>query len=96
MDIPTLMRAIQVYRQVDPEIPPQAMLSLLIVARLRDARATDIAHELGISAFSAGRMVSYWESRGYIQREPDPADKRAFNLALTAKGVRLYEELKNI
>ncbi|HZA40175.1 MAG TPA: MarR family transcriptional regulator [Actinomycetota bacterium] len=51
-------------------------------------RLTDIAQRSGITAQSAGALVDELEELGYVERRPDPGDRRAKLIHLTAKGRR--------
>ena len=96
MDITKLEDALETYRSIDPTIGAPSMLAFLVIARLRDARPSDVQHRLRVTITSAVRNVQYWESRGYIVREPDPRDARATRLVLTPKGQELYQRLRDI
>ncbi|HET6999212.1 MAG TPA: MarR family winged helix-turn-helix transcriptional regulator [Solirubrobacterales bacterium] len=49
-------------------------------------RLTELATLAGITKQSAGELVDDLAARGYIERFPDPADRRAKLLRLTARG----------
>jgi DNA-binding MarR family transcriptional regulator len=49
-------------------------------------RLTRLAELAGITKQSAGEIVNDLAKRGYVERTPDPADKRAKLICLTAKG----------
>ena len=51
-----------------------------------------IASIVGISKQAAAMIAIDFEALGYINREPDPDDKRQIILSLSAKGERLVEE----
>lgn len=51
-------------------------------------RLTDIARRSGITAQSAGALVDELEELGYVQRRPDPVDRRVKLIHLTTKGRR--------
>ena len=56
---------------------------------LDGCRLTDIAHQMQITKQSVHEFVGHLETRGYLVREPDPADRRARVVRLTARGRRL-------
>jgi MarR family transcriptional regulator for hemolysin len=62
---------------------------LVYLDRLGPARQTDLAREIEITAASLVRTLNQLESAGLIERQPDPADKRANRLMLTARGRRI-------
>lgn len=47
-----------------------------------------LAERLGISKQGAGQMVDDMTRRGYLQSRPDPSDRRARLLELSARGRR--------
>jgi DNA-binding MarR family transcriptional regulator len=49
-------------------------------------RLTVLAELAGITKQSAGEIVDYLVERGYVERFPDPADRRAKLIRLTEKG----------
>jgi DNA-binding MarR family transcriptional regulator len=49
-------------------------------------RLTDLAHLAGMTKQSIGEIVDDLAVRGYVERIPDPDDKRAKLIRLTAKG----------
>jgi DNA-binding MarR family transcriptional regulator len=51
-------------------------------------RLTDIAARAGITAQSAGELVDDLESKGYLERRPDPFDRRAKRIYLTERGQK--------
>lgn len=56
--------------------------------------AKEIGAELGLDAGYLSRIVQGFGEAGLISREPLPADRRQYRLALTAKGRQAYEELE--
>jgi DNA-binding MarR family transcriptional regulator len=52
-------------------------------------RLTDIAQEMQITKQSVHELVGHLEAHGYLVRVPDPADRRARIVQLTARGRRL-------
>jgi DNA-binding MarR family transcriptional regulator len=55
------------------------------------ARLTDLAERARITKQSVGEIVTDLEQLGYVERIPDPADKRAKLVRLTPRG----EEVQN-
>ena len=50
-------------------------------------RLVDIAARAGMTPQSVGELVDDLEKRGYVERRPDPADRRAKQIHLTDRGV---------
>jgi len=51
-------------------------------------RLTEIAERANVTKQSAGEVVDDLVERGYVERMPDPADRRAKLICLTARGER--------
>src|SRR5688572_9981273 len=52
-------------------------------------RLTELAARADMTHQSMGELVATLEKRGYIERQPDPTDRRARLVCLTAKGRQL-------
>src|SRR6478736_6103263 len=50
------------------------------------SRLTDLAERAQITKQSMGYLVDYLEERGYLQRRPDPTDRRVALICLTDRG----------
>ena len=53
----------------------------------RRLRVNELAREVALSPTAMSRFVDRVESAGYVRREPDPADRRALQITITAAGV---------
>ncbi|MCB2048985.1 MAG: MarR family transcriptional regulator [Novosphingobium sp.] len=73
---------------------PQARL-VLLVDRQPLARQSFYAEELEVEPITLCRMVDRLEERGWLARQPDPADRRAWLLSPTAKCHDTADELRN-
>lgn len=49
-------------------------------------RLTDVASRAGMTAQSMGELVDDLEGKGYVERRPDPDDRRAKRIYLTGRG----------
>jgi DNA-binding MarR family transcriptional regulator len=58
--------------------------ALLCVCRWEGIRQVELADYLEIQPISVGRLLDQLAQAGFIQRRPDPNDRRAFKLYLTA------------
>ncbi|HZH03923.1 MAG TPA: MarR family winged helix-turn-helix transcriptional regulator [Myxococcaceae bacterium] len=63
-----------------------AHASILPHIDIAGSRLTTISERAGMTKQSASELVSGLEKKGYVERKPDPADKRAQLVAFTAKG----------
>ncbi|CAN7313324.1 MarR family transcriptional regulator [Phenylobacterium sp. LjRoot219] len=69
-----------------------SMADLMLLGGLRvrhpqSLRATDLAHMLRVSNAVLTTRVARLERAGLLHREPDPSDRRAFGLTVSADGV---------
>ncbi|MGW2253214.1 MarR family winged helix-turn-helix transcriptional regulator [Kitasatospora sp. NPDC001660] len=61
------------------------------LARTGPRSAADLAGEIGLDRSGVTRRATRLEEAGLLRREPDPHDRRATLLALTATGRRAVE-----
>jgi DNA-binding MarR family transcriptional regulator/GNAT superfamily N-acetyltransferase len=64
------------------------------LAHREDLSAKEIGAELGLDAGYLSRIVQNFDEGGLITREPLPADRRQYRLALTAKGRQTFTKLE--
>ena len=50
------------------------------------SRLTDLSERAQITKQSMGYLVDYLEQRGYLERRPDPTDRRVALICLTDRG----------
>lgn len=53
-----------------------------------------LAELLEVEPITLGRMVDRLQDAGFVERRPDPADRRAWRLFLTEKGEGLLDKLR--
>ena len=58
-------------------------------------RPTQLADQLQITKQSVNDLLSHLENAGYLTRQPDPTDRRARVIRLTAKGKRLEQTVRD-
>lgn len=66
----------------------------VILARLDDAagpRPDDVATELGVTKQAVSQLIDTLVSRGYVDRGPDPQDRRRISLELTERGRQVVQ-----
>jgi len=71
------------------DVTPGQARALRVVSGYGPIRLSALADRLRIAARSATEVVDALESRGLVQREADPADRRATCVVLTEEGRRL-------
>lgn len=88
-------RSLEVARQVHPELDADAYGLLAELDRSGTSRVTDLAASIGVGKGTMSRQVRALEELGLIQRSADPADGRAFMLALTEVGRHRYRAARD-
>ena len=63
--------------------------------------ASELGRRMSVTKQAAAKTIAALEARGYVAREPDPADKRRMRLYVTAhalamqrEGAAIFEELR--
>jgi DNA-binding MarR family transcriptional regulator len=54
-------------------------------------RPTELADQVGISKQAMNDLLRQLEERGYVELQPEPADRRAKLIALTSRGAALAD-----
>ena len=80
------------YRSLGYDDLSEAHTSLLPHLDVEGSRITEIASRAGLTKQAIGQMVGDLETRGYLQRAPDPIDARAKIVRYTAKGRRFMRD----
>jgi DNA-binding MarR family transcriptional regulator len=65
-----------------------AIYSMLIAAP--SMTPSDLARWMAAPPTTVSSYVKRFESRGHVQREPNPADRRSYRIKLTPAGQRAY------
>lgn len=52
----------------------------------RGGSAGDLVRQLGVSKQAAGQLIDVLVLRGYLERRPDPDDRRRMTIAVTDRG----------
>jgi DNA-binding MarR family transcriptional regulator len=80
---------------LDPwELSPSLGRAVSVLARHGDLRPGTLAEHLRIAARTATEVVDDLQERGLAERHPDPADRRAVLVSLTAEGNRLSRDIQ--
>lgn len=90
--IAALMRAAQWQAGTDAGLNPSQAEILARIAT-RQMRPADLAAHLGVSPASLSDSVASLVAKGFAERHPDPADKRARRIIPTAAGAALAATL---
>ncbi len=81
-------------RAVHPDLQPASYLMLGYVAENGPLRATAVADVFGIDKGAISRQVNHLVDLGLLDGQPDPADRRATLLSLTAEATARLGEIK--
>lgn len=76
----------EIGRALPPESPPAMVALLSALDHCGQVRMSKLAERLDIDMSVVSRHVAYAADRGWIDRDPDPLDKRSRLLRLTADG----------
>ncbi|GAB1336537.1 MarR family transcriptional regulator [Streptomyces sp. E-15] len=80
-------------RIMPPECPAGSAAVLTLLGRHGDMRMSKLAELLAVDMSVTSRHVAHVAARGWIERLPDPADKRSRILSLTPEGLSELDEL---
>ena len=69
---------------------------LFRLARQPGLRQIELADMLDIEPITLSRIVDRIEEAGFVERRPDPADRRAWRLHVTAQAQPLIAKLRKI
>ncbi|MFI1799679.1 MarR family winged helix-turn-helix transcriptional regulator [Streptomyces sp. NPDC020379] len=80
-------------RVLPPECPPSAAMMLALLKQCGEVRMGRLAELLGIDMSVTSRHVAYAAERGWLERQPDPLDKRSRLLSISPRGEELLEQV---
>ena len=80
-------------RALPPECPGGSAAVLALLAEHGEMRISRLAELLAVDMSVTSRHVAHVAERGWIERSPDPADKRSRILRLTPAGGEQLDEL---
>jgi DNA-binding MarR family transcriptional regulator len=81
-------------REVHPDLESAAYGLLVRLEECGGQRATDLAAYIGVGKATMSRQLRALEELGLVAREPDPADGRAWLVALTDDGRRRVGQVR--
>ncbi|CAG6399242.1 Transcriptional regulator, MarR family [Actinacidiphila cocklensis] len=81
-------------RAVHPDLEPAAYGLLVRLQEAEPERATDLASYFGVGKATMSRQLRALEALGLVDREPDPADGRAFLMRLTPGGRERFNRVR--
>ena len=99
-----IFEAMNLLRKFDSEMPAQLLCSLFYVASHANCHKQALEEDLGLSEASGSRNIAWLTEEhrlkkrglGLITKTTDSSNGRRLELALTAKGWVLIDQLKSI
>ncbi|MFJ4710663.1 MarR family winged helix-turn-helix transcriptional regulator [Streptomyces sp. NPDC088785] len=82
-------------REVHPDLEPAAYGLLVRLEESGAQRATELAGYIGVGKATMSRQLRALEELGFVSREPDPADGRAWLVSLTALGRENFRQVRD-
>ncbi len=79
---------------LDLDLTMKQLKVLLVLTALGPSRPSVIAASIGASAANATGVLDRLVGQGYVERQPDPADRRALLVRLTDLGGHTVSELR--
>ncbi|MBQ1093171.1 MarR family transcriptional regulator [Streptomyces sp. B93] len=73
-----------------------AVALLRQIADTEPLRPGELAHRLGVEASHVTRTVQQLHKAGYVSRVPDPEDRRAQRIELTAEGRAAVDRIRDV
>ncbi|MCW2491667.1 MAG: hypothetical protein QOH56_667 [Pseudonocardiales bacterium] len=77
------------------EISPSHSRALGVLIRHGEMRLSDLSEHLRIAARSTTEVVDGLQEHGFLERHPDPHDRRAILVSLTDQGKRAGEAIRS-
>ena len=92
-DVARLMRTVFDRRVRDLGLTRGQWLVLTRLYRRPGSSQTELADMLEIDRASAGRMIDRMEKNGWVERRPDPGDRRINRLHLTSEARKVHADM---
>lgn len=89
-DVARLMRTVFDRRVKALEITRPQWLAIVRLKRRPGASQSELAEMMEIERAPAGKIVDRLEEKGWVERRPDPADRRINRIFLTERGERVH------
>ena len=102
-----LLRAIELFRRHDPELPSQVISVFLYIASHDDCTKVQLGDDdvgLGMSSASCSRNADWLSGRhrlnkeglGWVEKYRDPTDQRKILYRLNTQGKSIVRDLRHI
>ncbi|HRK98630.1 MAG TPA: MarR family transcriptional regulator [Alphaproteobacteria bacterium] len=93
-DVARLMRRNFNRRVLDLDLTQAQWQALAHISRNQGMKQSQLADILEVQPISVGRLIDRMETSGWIERRPDPTDRRAINLYLTEKAEPILTKMQ--
>lgn len=93
-DVARIMRRNFNRRVQELELTQAQWQALAHVSRNQGMKQSQLADILEVQPISVGRLIDRMETSGWIERRPDPSDRRAINLYLTDKAEPILTKMQ--
>lgn len=81
---------------MEDELLPAALAGVLFLLwRTGECRPSELAAEMCVSQSALSRQIGELVERGYIERHPDPDDKRAHRVRVSDAGVEVLRGVRD-
>ncbi|MFC5719915.1 MarR family winged helix-turn-helix transcriptional regulator [Streptomyces gamaensis] len=80
-------------RLLPPDCSPASVILLALLRQYGEMRMSRLAELLAIDMSVTSRHVAYCAARGWLDRQPDPADRRSRLLRLSPDGEELLGQV---
>ena len=81
--------------QHEPPLTVSQLLALRAIART-PVTGSELARRTGVSGPAVSQLLAGLSAAGWLERRPDPADRRHQQLALTDDGARVYDSAQSL
>ncbi|OLT47997.1 MarR family transcriptional regulator [Saccharomonospora sp. CUA-673] len=93
----TIGRLSRALRQAGAPGPGHGAISAMAtLATHGELRLGDLALKEGVAAATMSRIVATLVEAGYVTRQPDPVDRRAWLAAITDEGQRILGDVRSV
>ena len=81
---------------MEDEILPTALIGVLfLLRRTGECRPSELANEMCVSQSALSRQIGELVEHGYVERNPDPDDKRAHRVRVSDAGIEVLRGVRD-
>ena len=90
--VPVMIRHMYPFVFQPIELPPSQILTISTLFEKGTCRLNELSREMHNTAPTTSGIIDRLVSAGYVTRVPDPQDRRAVQITLTKKGVKIARQ----